>query len=140
MIIVLYSRTSEALKKMFGYLEHQHAGLSSHLNLSRSGDIEQRIAQLHQIPDRKTERRVTVVSNPQTARELTILREMGAVVCHQYGALSPLYDTEIKISPLHDLQYVPDLVFSGLPGHVFTADELLSECKVKHRKFRLKAK
>ncbi|MBB1290982.1 MULTISPECIES: hypothetical protein [unclassified Pseudoalteromonas] len=140
MIIVLYANTGESLKKAFSYIEHQHAGLSDHVNLSRIGDIELRIAQLNQIPDRKTERRVTVVSNPQTGRELALLRGMGAVVCHQYGALSPLYTTEIKISPLHDLHYVPHLTFSGLPGHVFTVDELLSECKVKHRKFRQRAK
>ena len=51
MIIVLYANTGESLKKAFSYIEHQHAGLSDHVNLSRIGDIELRIAQLNQIPD-----------------------------------------------------------------------------------------
>ena len=65
---------------------------------------------------------------------------MGAVVCHQYGPLSPLYTNEISISPLHDLQYVPSLSVGVAPGHVLAVDELLSECKMLHRKFRARAK
>ena len=140
MIIVLFANTKEALKTVFGYIAHQHAGHSVHVNLTRVENIDLRMSQLNQIPDRKTERRVTVVSNPQTGRELKFLREMGAVVCHQYGPLSPLYTNEISISPLHDLQYVPSLSVGVAPGHVLAVDELLSECKMMHRKFRARAK
>lgn len=140
MIIVLFASTGEALKKTFSYIERQHGGYSAHVNLTRVVDVKNRLVQLQQIPDRVTERRVTVVSNPQTGQELKLLREMGAVICHQYGPLSPLYTSEISISPLHDLHYIPDLVGRGLPGHVLCVDEVLSECKIKHRKFRLKAK
>lgn len=140
MIIVLFSSTGEALKKAFSYIESQHQGYSVHVNLTRVPDVKNRLVQLHQIPDRASERRVTVVSNPQTGQELKLLREFGAVVCHQYGPLSPLYSNEISISPLHDLHYVPDLVGRGLPGHVLCVDEVLSECKIRHRKFRLRAK
>ena len=70
MIIVLYANTGESLKKAFSYIEHQHAGLSDHVNLSRIGDIELRIAQLNQIPDRKTERRVTWFQTHKQAASL----------------------------------------------------------------------
>lgn len=140
MIIVLFANTGEVLKKTFNYIEHQHQGYSAHVNLTRVTDVKNRLIQLQQIPDRVTERRVTVVSNPQTAQELNLLRKMGAIICHQYGPLSPLYTNEISISPLHDLHYIPDLVGRGLPGHVLCVDEVLSECKIKHRSFRKKAK
>jgi len=137
MIIVLFSGNAVLLKKAYEYIENQHPGYCAKVCLASVENIELRMQQLSQIPDRATEHRVSVVLNPKTAQELSFLRGIGAVVCHQYGPLSAIYDQEISIAP-QDVLYVNSLTAMNSPAHVLCIHELLSECKIKHRKSRLR--
>jgi hypothetical protein len=83
-----------------------------------------RTAFLSQLVAFQTERHLVLLINPN-ALELGRLRERGAVVCHQYNALT---DHAIQAGDL----IIGDLSFQ--PPHVVNAQYLASEAKICYRK------
>lgn len=76
---------------------------------------------------------VTLVVGVNSTEELDLLRQMGAFICHQYGALSGIYH-QFDIKPV-------DLMISqanNSPDHVLEALEAYSECYTRKRNRRIK--
>ncbi|MFK3873080.1 hypothetical protein [Pseudoalteromonas rhizosphaerae] len=138
MIIVLFARTKEALRSIYGYAMDEHKGLLDYVNLATMDSALAREKYLQSVGDPYGEGRVTFVFNPTSWQELKLLRERQAVICHQYGALMPIY-SEISIAR-GDLMFTDTSNTRGMPGHVLTPDEVLSECKIKHRRNRTSVK
>lgn len=138
MIIVLFARTKEALRAVYGYAMGEHKGLLDYVNLATMESALAREKYLQSVGDPYGEGRVTYVFNPTCWQELKQLRDRHAIVCHQYGPLMPIYG-EISIAR-GDFMFTDTSSTRGMPGHVLTPDEVLSECKIKHRRNRTSVK
>lgn len=138
MIIVLFARTSAALRVVYGHAMNEHKGLLDYVNLATMHSAVAREQYLQSAGDPYSEGRVTYVFNPTCWQELKQLRDRHAIVCHQHGPLMPIY-SEVSIAR-GDLMFTDSEVVHRLPGHVLTPSEVLSECKIKHRKNRTRVK
>ncbi len=140
MIIVLFAGTKEALRIVYGYAVSEHKGKLDYVNLGSTDSETARLKHVKTTGDMYTEHRVTFMFNPQSADELQHLRERNAIICHQYGSniQRPIYK-EITCA-IGDFYFTDKLINKCLPGHVLTPDELLSECRIKHRKNRINVK
>lgn len=140
MIIVLFAGTPEALRAVYGHVNAQHKGLLDYVNLGTTDSEKVRLNHAANTGCMFTEHRVTLVFNPQNAEELKLLRSRKAIICHQYGSnLSrPIYN-DVSCAR-GDFYFTDKVVNKCLPGHVLTPDELLSECRIKHRNNRVSAK
>jgi hypothetical protein len=72
---------------------------------------------------------ITLVSGISSAKELDYLRGRQAFICHCYGPLSKLYDH--LACDKSDAFILPYPLPFYAPGHIYTPDEVLSECYIK---------
>ncbi len=72
---------------------------------------------------------ITIVDGVTTAQELDYLRNKSALICHCYGQLSTVYD-QVSISSVDKL-VLPAPLPLRTPDHIYTPDEVLSECYIK---------
>jgi len=72
---------------------------------------------------------VTIVSGISTNDELVYLRSKDAIICHCYGELTDLYNQ--VACEKGDKYILPDPLKFTAPEHVYSPDEVLSECYIK---------
>ncbi len=140
MIIVLFAGKAEAIRSIYGYAMSQHRGLLDYVNLGTTDSESVRLKHASSTGDMFSEHRVTFMFNPQSSQELQRLRERKAIICHQYGSnLSRAIYSDINCA-IGDLYFTEETKHKRLPGHVLTPDEVLSECRIKHRSNRISVK
>jgi len=129
-VIIVFIGKLSAAKTMLIAMRKLHIGNVAHKVLSACKFSQTRSAYIDSLSPAGCEHTVHFIVNPQSACELEALRNKGAVVCHEYGALSSVYN-EVVIE-------CGDLMVSALSEcpnpAVILAPEILSECVIKHRK------
>ncbi|TMP23756.1 hypothetical protein [Pseudoalteromonas ruthenica] len=130
MIIVVISSSIEAARGVFATIKSEHQGPTAALALHDIPSQETRERHIAAVKYERTESFITVVVNPKTVEEVAQLRAKGAVICHHVDALASIH----KQLPI----LRTDLVFTtrraGALNSALTVGELLSECKIMHRK------
>lgn len=74
--------------------------------------------------------RVAVFTGIETEAELLLLRERGAIIAHIYGELGSAYN-HIKIA-VGDRMVLSSHGNYRRPQHLYTPEQLLSECHIEH--------
>lgn len=72
---------------------------------------------------------VTIVSGISNNEELLYLRSKKALICHCYGELTALYDQLECLST--DKFILPEPLLLTAPDHIYSPDEVLSECYIR---------
>jgi hypothetical protein len=129
-VIIVFIGKLTAASKILKAIRQEHQGSVSHLCLSSCKFEQTRRTHIDLLSPAGSEWQIHFITNPQSSAELIKLREKGAVVCHEYGALSSLYKNLVIMH--HDLMVS---ALSERPNHgVILAPEILTECVLKHRK------